>query len=184
MITLYPTDTLYGLGVDATSQEAVARLIALKGRPDGKPISVVVSDMDMLREYAHVTPLAKRLASKFLPGKLTLVLEALPEKFAPGIVAPDGSVGFRIPAHPAPRELVLRYGKPLTATSANVSGMLTESTVQKILGQFGEQASWVGEIIDGGELAHSPASTVVDARGTSPVIIREGAITTSTIKEV
>lgn len=182
MITLYPTDTLYGLGVDATSPKTVARLIALKGRPDGKPISVVVADMDMLRQCANVTPLAERLASQFLPGKLTLVLEALPEKFAPGIVAPDGSVGFRIPAHPAPHELVLRHGKPVTATSANVSGLPTESTVQKILEQFGEQASWIDDIIDGGELALSPGSTVVDARRDAPLVLREGAISKNEIE--
>lgn len=175
-IILYPTDTIYGLGVDATDPEVVLRLQALKGRPDGKPISVVVSDMAMLREYAEVTSLAERLAEALLPGKLTLILRANPRIHTPGIVGEDGSIGFRIPNHSVPIALVKKVGKPITATSANVSGMETEKTPEAILKQFGEKASWITEVVDQGELPPSRASTVVDARGEEPIILREGAL--------
>ena len=177
-ITLYPTDTVYGLGVDATDPEAVRALIELKGRPDGKPISIVVADMAMAEQYAEVTPLARRLAARFLPGKLTLVLTArnLPDE----ITAGTGTVGIRIPDHPAPMRLVRELGRPITATSANVAGMPTMGSTPDILAQFGEKASHITRVIDGGTLSGS-VSTIVDAQGESPLLIREGAIPFSEI---
>lgn len=174
MIVLYPTDTLYGLGVDATRAEAVSRLQELKGRDEGKPISIVVSNISMMEEYALVTPLAQKLSQQFLPGKLTLILEAknLPENLTAG----TGTVGVRIPNHPVPVQLVRELGKPITATSANVSGMKTERSAQAILAQFGDKASWITNVIDEGELPESAPSTVVDARGDVPIVVREGAI--------
>lgn len=95
-VTLYPTDTVYGLGVDATDAEAVLRLRELKGSGGEKHYSIVVSDMAMMRQYAEVTPLAERLAAKFLPGKLTLILNM---KGLPKELSDDGTIGIRIPAH-------------------------------------------------------------------------------------
>lgn len=182
MIILYPTDTLYGLGVDATDPKVVLRLRELKGRDDGKPISIAVSDIGMMREYAEVTPLAEKLAARFLPGKLTLVLNAknLPDE----ITAGDGTIGVRIPNHPQALELIRETGKPLTATSANISGMPSERTVEKILAQFGSKASWITKVIDGGEISESAPSTVVDARGETAAVIREGAISREAIFSV
>ena len=184
MITLYPTDTLYGLGVRATDSQAILRLKELKGSDETKHFSIVVFDIEMMREYAEVTPLAQKLIKKFLPGKLTLILCAKPRLRTSGIVAEDGSIGVRIPDHPVPLELVKKLGVPITATSANVSGMKTEKTVDKILKQFGERASWIDEVIDGGELSASEPSAVVDARGDTPIIIREGAISKEEIEEL
>ena len=188
MITLYPTDTIYGLGVDATDPEAVLRLREMKGREDGKPISIIVSDVGMMERYAEVTPLARKLAERFLPGKLTLILTAHCATsggctLAPGIVGEDGSVGIRIPDYPVPLQLVKELGKPITATSANISGMPTKKTPEKILAQFGKKASMITRIIDAGELPESTPSTVVDARGDSPVVLREGALSKKFIDE-
>lgn len=191
-ITLYPTDTVYGLGVDATDAEAVRALIQLKGRPDGKPISIIVLDMAMAGEYAVVTPLAERLAKKFLPGKLSIVLTAkdnLPTELTGG----TGTVAIRIPDHPAPARLVRELGKPITATSANVAGMPTERTVARILAQFGEKAAMISTRMirsDGYhsgleiEIPESLPSTLVDARTDTPRILREGAIPTPDILEL
>lgn len=182
-IILYPTDTIYGLGVDATDPEAVLRLKELKGRDDlpaqagGKPISIAVSDVEMLRKYAEVTPLAEKLATRFLPGKLTIVLNAknLPDELTAG----GGTVGIRIPNHPKALELIRKLGKPITATSANVSGMPPERSVEKILAQFGNKGAMIYHSADiPPELPESGPSTVVDARGGTPLIIREGAIET------
>ncbi len=175
MIILFPTDTVYGLGVDATRAEAVLRLRELKGRGADKPISVMVSSIHMMEEYALVTPLARKLAERFLPGKLTIVLnayESLPEVLTAG----TKTIGIRMPKHKLCEMLVLELGKPMTATSANVSGMPTEKTPEKILEQFGDKSSWITKVYDLGELPESAPSTVVDARGERPIVIREGAI--------
>lgn len=179
-IFLYPTDTVYGLGADATNPDAVKALFTLKGRDEKKPVSIVVADFRMAEKYAVVSPLAKVLIEKFLPGKLTIVLKAkdiLPNE----ITAGTGSVGIRIPNHPVPLRLVRELGKPITATSANVAGMPTEVTPRAILAQFGERAGMVTEVIDEGELPESAPSTVVDARGNNPIIIREGAVPSAEI---
>lgn len=179
MIILYPTDTLYGLGVDATDSEAIKRLNEIKGRGAEKHISIAVSDMEMMMDYAELTPLGKKLAERFLPGKLTLVLKpkSLPLELGTG----TEEIGIRIPSHEKALELIQELGKPITATSANLSGMKPENSPERILKQFGEKASMIDRMIDGGELPESLPSTVVDARGDTPIIIREGAISASDI---
>jgi len=171
---LYPTDTLYGLGVDATDAKAVSRLKKLKGRGDEKHISIAVSDEEMMSRYAVITSLAQKLIKAFLPGKLTIILE--PKNLPVELGTASGEIGVRIPAQKLALELIQELGKPLTATSANVSGMPTESTPEKILKQFGDKSSWITRVIDAGELPPSEPSTVVDARGDEPIIVREGAI--------
>ena len=180
-ILLYPTDTLYGLGVDALNVEALKKLRALKGREEGKPISIVVADMKMVEEYAEVTPLARKLAEAFLPGKITLILNAkdiLPAELTAG----TGSVGVRIPNNILCLNLARQLGRPYTATSANVSDMDPKSTVSGILAQFGAEAGMIDRVIDVGELLESLPSTVVDVRGNAPHVVREGAISKEDIQ--
>lgn len=181
MITLYPTDTVYGLAVDATDAEAVRALKALKGRPVGTHISIAVSDVSMMRQYAEVTPLAEKLIAKFLPGKLTIVLR--PKNLPWDLGEGTDEIGIRIPNHPQVMELIKEIGRPITATSANVSGLPTLSTPTEILKQFGDKASQITRVIDVGELPPSEPSTVVDARGDVPKVIRVGAISEVAIKE-
>ena len=175
---LYPTDTLYGLGVDALNVEALQKLKELKGRSaaeNKKPISILVADMAMAAEYAEVTPLAQALAAKFLPGKLTLILKAksnLPDELTAG----SGTIGIRIPKHMLCLNIVREFGRPVTATSANVAGEEPMRSVPEILAQFGEKANMIGRVIDSGELLESLPSTVVDARNAKPLLLREGAV--------
>lgn len=180
-ILLYPTDTLYGLGVDVLNIEALKKLRTLKGREEGKPISIVASDMKMAEEYAEVTPLALNLAEAFLPGKLTLILNAK-ESLPAELTAGTGTVGVRIPNHILCLNIARELGRPYTATSANVSDMDSKSTVPEILAQFGARASMIDRAIDVGELLESLPSTVVDARGETPHIVREGAISKEDIQ--
>lgn len=180
-ILLFPTDTLYGLGVDALNPEALKKLRELKGREEKKAISIIVSDLEMARTYAEVTPLAEKLARRFLPGKLTLVLAAkpnLPEELTAG----TGTIGIRIPNHLICLKLARELGRPFTATSANVAGEEPKRSVPEILAQFGDKSSLIGKVIDSGELVESLPSTVVDARGDKLVVIREGAISKEDIK--
>lgn len=181
MIYLYPTDTVFGLGVDARDAEAVRALRVLKGSGAEKHYSIAVADLAMMRQYAEVTPLAEKLATKFLPGKLTLILES---KNLPRELSEDGTIGVRIPDHPLVQKLIRTIGGPITATSANVSGMPTARTVPEILAQFKNpeqitfDASWPAE------LPPSPPSTVVDARGAVPKVLREGAIPECELQKV
>lgn len=174
-IILYPTDTLYGLGVDALNVDALKRLKKLKGRDEKKPISVIVLDMEMAERYVEVTPLARVLAARFLPGKLTVILKAkndLPEELTAG----TGTVGIRIPNHILCLNLVRDFDRPFTATSANVAGMESKRSVPEILLQFGERAAMIDHVIDSGELIESKPSTVVDAQNEKPLLLREGAV--------
>jgi L-threonylcarbamoyladenylate synthase len=182
VIYLYPTDTVFGLGVDATDPAALHALAELKGREEGKYFPIAVSDIVMARQYVDMTPLAERLAEKFWPGKLTLVLTA--KNLPPSLLAPDGTVGIRVPAHNSALTLVRSIGRPITTTSANVSGLPPQDTVAKILEQFGDRASEI--LYDPTwpkSLPPSLPSTVVDARGDVPIVIREGAITELAIKD-
>jgi L-threonylcarbamoyladenylate synthase len=174
-IVLYPTDTVYGLGVDATDADAVRRLRNLKGRDEKKPISIIVTDMAMAGEYAVVTPLGQKLADKFLPGKLSIVLTAK-DNLPVELTAGTGTVAIRIPDHPIPIALVRKLGRPITATSANVADMPTERTVEKILAQFGMRSAMIYHYSSETDIPESLPSTLVDARGNSPVILREGVI--------
>lgn len=182
MIYLYPTDTVYGLGVDARDGKAAARLRELKGSGGEKHYSIAVTDLDMMRQYAEVTPLAERLAKKFLPGKLTIVLrpKGLPTELGDG----SDEIGVRIPNHPVVHELIRKIGGPITATSANVSGKPAAQSVPEILAQFSDTTDIVFDDAWPKELPPSLPSTVVDARGEVPVIIRVGAISEADLQGV
>ena len=173
-VVLYPTDTLYGLAVDATNEHALERLLSLKGRDASKPFSLIVPDVTMLRTHAYITPLTADLARRHLPGALTILLETrLPFS---SLVSKDGATAFRIPNHPFCLALARTFGKPYTATSANISGKETEATTDAILAQFGTLSSHIDCIVDAGPLKSSYASTIVDARGKLPIVLRQGPI--------
>lgn len=121
-VILYPTDTLYGLGADALSDEAVAKIKRIKGRNEQKPIHAVVADMAMAERYAGVNNVARSLAQKFLPGPLTLILKKK-EGIETGIARDMSTFGIRIPDNVFCLDLAREFGKPFTTTSANASGV-------------------------------------------------------------
>jgi len=174
-IVLYPTDTLYGLAADAGNPEVLKRLQQLKGREEGKTFSVVVADTAMMARYALMTPLAETLAAKYLPGALTLVLDAA-ETRPDQIMRADGTVAIRIPDNEFCLALAHEFGA-YTATSANLAGKETFSNVDDILAQLAGSSIPVDLVIDAGELPASAGSTIIDARGASPIILRQGALT-------
>ncbi len=179
-VIIYPTDTLYGLGADALSDEAVAKIYAIKGRDGGKPMHAVFSDLKMVEEYAEVNDAARKLAERFLPGALTLVLKKKPA-FNTGIVRDMETIGVRIPDNEFCLELARTYGKPFTATSANKSGDVTEASVEKILSQLGESARLVDLAIDSAVFPMRPPTTVVSVVSGAPSILREGAISSEDV---
>jgi L-threonylcarbamoyladenylate synthase len=174
-VILYPTDTLYGLGADAFSDEAVDRVYEIKGRDQRKPMHALCADMSMVEEYAEVNELAQRLAAKFLPGALTLVLKKKPH-IEGGIARGIDTIGVRIPDNSFCLDLARSFGKPFTATSANIANQTTGLTVEKILEQIAERTSLIDVAIDAGELPMRPPSTVVDVSNDVIRVLRVGAI--------
>jgi L-threonylcarbamoyladenylate synthase len=174
-VIVYPSDTVYGLGCDATNPDAVARVRRIKGREESQPILAMIADLGMLEQYAVLTPLSRKLSAEFLPGPLSLILTAHTPTLSP-IASSDGSLGFRIPNYPFCLALAEAFHTPITATSVNRSGREQPRTVVEMLTQLGTQADDVTLVIDVGELPTQIPSTVVDGRGTTLRILREGAL--------
>ena len=175
---LYPTETLYALGVNALDGEVLNRLYKLKERDEGKHASWLVRNMDDVTRYAVVTDLVAKIAERFLPGKLTLVLQALPH-INREICAKDGTIGFRISSDSSAQKVIAdfmeEFDAPLTCTSANISGSPTLGTVGEILQQFGPHAKMITKIIDDGP-RKGLASTIVRVIGDEITVLREGDI--------
>lgn len=180
-LVAFPTDTLYGLGAAATSDEGVRRLFQAKKRPPDSPLPILLSDRGQVQQVAREMPdLALRLASRFWPGSLTLVLRRNRE-FRSVALAGRDDVAVRVPGHPVPRELIEGLGEPITGTSANMSGERPPVTAQEVAEQLGER---VDIIIDGGRTPIGVESTVIDLVGETPRLVREGAISRAQIEAV
>ncbi len=173
-ILLYPTDTVYGLGVDATDEDAIAALRDLKGRDEKKPILIMLPSVESIEDYAEMNEEAYRLAEAFLPGPLTLVLPA--KKSVSYSVTFNRTVGIRIPNDPFCLALSAAFGKPITTTSANRSGMDPKDTVPEILSQFGFHAESISLAIDAGAKGKSQPSTIVSITDSGTTVLREGAL--------
>ena len=172
-VIAYPTETFYGLGVDATNVKAVERLFAVKGRDFKNPIPVVVGDIAILNQVVtDVPPLAQKLIDRFWPGPLTLVFSAAPV-IPDRLTADTGKIGVRISSHPIARLLTGQLGSPLTSTSANRSGQKECITAQEVMEKIGDD---LDGIIDGGETPGGRGSTILDITQNPPVVLRSGVI--------
>lgn len=183
---LYPTETLYALGVNALNPDELKKLFDAKDRPVGKVASWLVRNLDDIERFAVLTPTARAVAAAFLPGQLTLVLRVR-ENIPDEVVAEDRTIGFRISADLKAQEVISEYmdehDAPLTCTSANVSGAPTLSTPGEILQQFGPKANLIDEIVDDGP-RKGLASTVVKIVDDEVLVLREGEISEWDIKKV
>jgi L-threonylcarbamoyladenylate synthase len=179
-VVAYPTETLYGLGVDPFQVEALEQLYRLKDRPPTMPVSILVRDVAMLNEVACDLPgSAIRLIEAFLPGPLTLVLPAQPH-LPQRLTAGTGKVGVRISAHPLMGHLFSRYPAPITTTSANPTGAPNAREAKQILSYFPQG---IDCILDAGPVSGGMGSTVVEITGDLPSILREGTISEKEISE-
>jgi L-threonylcarbamoyladenylate synthase len=175
MVVAYPTDTTYALGVDALNKDAVARLIKLKGRDGTKPISICVANIEILESLAVLSNSARRVASAFLPGALTIVLPAKVPFSAP-ILNERGFVGIRIPDNCFCSEFLRAVGAPVTATSANPSGV-APALQPDDFSHFGlDFTAGIALLVDGRRTHLSAPSTVIRVDGSDVSLIREGAI--------
>ncbi len=177
-IIVYPTETFYALGASADSAAGMERIYRLKERERGKPLSIVVADLAMARASAATFPDPfERLAGGFWPGPLTLVVKARPG-FPGAVLGPGGSIAMRVPGSAWLRALLAHLGRPLTATSANLSGQAEISGGAEAIRQFEGR---VDLIVDGGDAPGGQASTIVDLTSIPPRVIRAGAVPSSSL---
>lgn len=186
-MVIHPTETCYGIACDLTNSAAVARLFALKRRPKDQPVSALFPSVAESRRYAIWNTTAKMLAQEFLPGPLTIILPL--RNVAPHTIfltPPNGQrttgngqrhVGIRVSSHPIAQKLVTLFGRPISTTSANISGKPPTYSVEEIVAQFrvldGAQDIF---ILDAGPLSRHSPSTIMDVTGTSPREVRRGTI--------
>lgn len=182
-IVSFPTETVYGLGAIATSQEAVLKVFKAKGRPSDNPLIVHISDIhQMISTIEEVPDVALKLAKAFWPGPLTMILKAKPEIYAPALSAGLPTVSFRMPNHPLTLELITKVGIPLVGPSANLS---TKPSPTKVEHVFEDMNGRIFGIVDGGSSTVGVESTVIDLTNEiSPVILRPGVITKEQIESV
>lgn len=170
-LVVYPTETLYGLGVDPYDEEAINRLYKVKQRPRGDPVAVLVSGLEEAERIAHFSHQALKIWEAFMPGPLTLILKAKPE--APSfVVTRKGALGLRMPKHDVPLNLALEFG-PITTSSANIHHGLSPRTLTEALSQLGGQ---VALYIDAGPCPLGEESTVLDLTLDRAMIKREGVL--------
>jgi L-threonylcarbamoyladenylate synthase len=181
-LVAFPTETVYGLGGDATNGKAVAAIFEAKGRPRFNPLIVHVADIESARDHAEFTPLGIRLAEAFWPGALTLVLRRSAKSDLCDLVSAGlETIALRVPDHPIAQALLKAAGRPLAAPSANRSGRVSPTQAEHVHNDLGDR---VGLILDGGPAAHGLESTIVDATGETPVLLRTGAVPAETIEAV
>jgi L-threonylcarbamoyladenylate synthase len=180
-VVAFPTETVYGLGADATNPRAVERVFRIKGRPSTNPLIVHVADENVAKRYARSWPLAaSRLVARFWPGPLTLVLPKH-ESIVPQVTAGLDTVGLRAPNHPLALELLGAFDGPLAGPSANRSSHLSPTAAQHVRDELGDE---VDLILDGGPCSVGIESTVLDLSRDVPAILRPGAIRREQIEEV
>ena len=177
-VIVYPTETSYGIGVDATNPAAVEKIFALKERPHGKAIPVIVSDINMCREHANVNAVAEELARAFMPGPLTLIVDKKPS--LPDSLSEHG-VAFRIPSNHFARAIASESGRPITSTSANLTGKPPIYKESELLEAFNGKVSL---ILTSGDLMETMPSTIIDTRCYPPKLLREGPVPLSEIMAV
>jgi L-threonylcarbamoyladenylate synthase len=177
-VVVYPTETFYGLGVDALNQKAIKKVFTIKGRSFAQPLLILIPEQDYLPRYVtEVSEKARRLMEHFWPGPLTMVFSASPQ--LPSILtAGTKKIAIRISPHPIARALTSAFAGPLTSTSANISGEQSPATAKEVFSHLGEM---IDLIIDGGKTPGQMPSTIVDVTFSPPQLVREGVIPFSEI---
>lgn len=171
-LVIFPTDTLYGLAVDPRSELAVSRLFALKGRDSASALPLIAASATQVRSWGMLNAATAKLAAAFWPGPLSLICSS-PADIVEGVHAGTATVAVRVPAHRVAAALAEAFGGAITATSANRSGEPPVDTVAD-LGPIAHDPHVM--IIDAGRTPGGRPSTIVDARGDAPVLVRAGAI--------
>lgn len=180
-VVVFPTTSLYGLAADASNPAAVEKVFAIKQRPVDKPILILVPNLRDIQNLVHDIPIvAERIMTALWPGNLTLIFKA-GNGLLPCLTAGTGNIGIRLPVYPVARLLVRAIGRPITATSANISGQIGCSWIVDLDPDI---AAAVDLILDAGPLKGGAGSTILDVSVDPPVLLREGSIPQSRIFSV
>ena len=172
-LVAFPTETVYGLGADATDKNAAKKIYAAKGRPSDNPLIIHISDPKEAEDYAHTSALYYKLAEAFMPGPLTVILpkkNTVPKEVTGGL----DTVAVRCPSHPIARALISAAGVPIAAPSANISGSPSPTCAPHVIK---DMTGKIDGIIDGGECEIGLESTIVKLEGNKAILLRPGAIT-------
>src|SRR5690349_216108 len=185
-LVAFPTETVYGLGADATSGRAVAAIFETKGRPRFNPLIVHVASLAVAEGFAEVSPMARKLAEAFWPGPLTLVMKRKTavepaNRISDLVTAGLDTVAVRVPGHPVAQRLLQETGLPLAAPSANRSGRVSPTLAAHVEADFGLS---LPIILDGGATVHGLESTVLDVSEDEPRLLRPGAVPREAIEAV
>jgi L-threonylcarbamoyladenylate synthase len=175
----FPTETVYALAADPTDDEAVKHIYQLKGRDQCKPLSLLVGDMYQASQVVEMNEMAEKLAMRFFPGPLTIVLNKKPGgNLSPFVNSGTNKIGIRMPAHLLTLKILKAFGRPIIGTSANLSGNNDDAIDPfKVIDSFRD----IDLIVNLGKTEHQNFSTVVDATGEKIVILREGVISSEAI---
>ncbi len=178
-LVAFPTETVYGIGADATNGLAVAAIFDAKGRPRFNPLISHVPDVAAVEALGELSSVARRLAEAFWPGPLTMVLPRKPAcRVSELATAGLDTIAVRVPSHPVARALLEAVALPVVAPSANVSGHVSATTAAHVATDLGDR---VAMILDGGPTEHGVESTVLDLSGPVVTLLRPGAITSESI---
>jgi L-threonylcarbamoyladenylate synthase len=187
-LVAFPTETVYGLGADASSKKAVSRMYAAKARPTGHPVIVHISSVNKLDKWAiNVPDYAMKLAANYWPGPITLILKRsdIAQDF---ITGSQDKVGIRIPAHPIALELLYEFerigGLGIAAPSANRFGSVSATTAKAVVAEVGKYLGGLDLVLDGGQCLVGVESTIVDCTQPIPIVLRPGAISSEMINSV
>ncbi len=185
-IVAFPTETVYGLGARVDRHDALARVFAVKGRPHADPLIVHVDDVSEARRLTAEWPAAAdELAARWWPGPLTIVVRRL-DGLDDLVCAGGDSVGIRVPAHPAARDLLRAAGAPVAAPSANRFGRISPTTASHVVDEFADRApaDRPDLVVDGGACPLGVESTVVDLTGDTPTVLRPGGLAVEDLRGV
>lgn len=175
-LIIYPTETCYGLGGDVTNPVALKKIMEYKKLRGSKPISIAVSSIEMAKEYVEINEMASNLYSNYLPGPITVISKSK-GILVPPVVSIQGAVGVRYPAYPFTLELIEKFGKPITATSANMSYKATPYSIDQLIKDLPKKSmDLIDLFLDAGELPKNQPSTVLDTTLNELSVLRQGKI--------
>lgn len=180
-LVAFPTETVYGLGADATNEEAVLGIFAAKGRPGDHPVIVHLSGFSDVAAWTEEVPAeAERLAAAFWPGPLTMILKRA-NTVSDVVTGGQSTVGLRVPSHPVARALLEAFGRGIAGPSANRFGHVSPTTAAHVRAEFGET---LGLILEGGQSEVGIESTIIDLSGARPAVLRPGGISVADLEAV
>lgn len=181
-IVVFPTDTVYGIGTNAYDEKACERIYEVKGRPKYKPLSILISDISMLKEMVHnISPVEQKLIDTFWPGPLTIKFKKNTGVLPDIISAGDDYVRVRLVDKGIVYKLIEKSGVPIVAPSANLSGSLTGTKIENIVNELDKRTDY---ILDYGDIESDTVSTIVGVEDEKIILIREGKITKEQLERI